>query len=77
MESSQREDEEGKLVCARKEDVERYKSELEKYIAALNANVKVEIEDNLIGGFRYEGRDIVIDGSYRRQLLNLYREITI
>ena len=64
----------GTLTCASEDEVERYRKELERY-GISDTEVSVEIDENLVGGFRYEEKNTVIDGCYRKQLLNLYREL--
>ena len=38
--------------------------------------IEIVIDERLIGGFQYEKDDLVIDSSYKKSLLNLYRKIT-
>lgn len=65
------------LTVAKSEDAEKYKSEASKYVATLDneEHIGVKVDKRLIGGFKLESGDMVVDGSYKRRLLNLYREI--
>jgi F0F1-type ATP synthase delta subunit len=66
----------GVLTCATTNEVDTFKAKLKQYGISHDTPLVVEIDKNLIGGFTYEGDDVVINGCYRKQLLNLYRKIT-
>lgn len=65
------------LTVANKEDVTKYKEEVQKYVTTLNGDdhIGVKVDEQIIGGFKIEFGDMMVDGSYKRRLLNLYREI--
>ena len=39
-------------------------------------DVRIDIEENLIGGWRLEGREIMHDASYKSQLLDIYEKVS-
>ena len=39
-------------------------------------NVKTDVQENLIGGWRLEGLELLHDASYRRQLLDIYERVS-
>ena len=39
-------------------------------------DVRVHIDDSLIGGWRLEGQEILIDASYKKDLLTIYQTAT-
>ncbi len=39
----------------------------------IEADLKTQVDDTLIGGWRLEGRGILIDQSYKKQLLDIYQ----
>src|SRR3989344_924553 len=39
-------------------------------------DVKVSIEENVIGGWRLEGRELLHDASHKRQLLDIYENVS-
>lgn len=45
-------------------------------IGAEAADVRVRIDDSLIGGWRLEGRERLYDASYKKQLLSIYNRAT-
>lgn len=40
------------------------------------SDVAIAIDDSLIGGWRLEGRETLIDGSYKKYLLDMYTRAT-
>lgn len=40
------------------------------------SEVSVSIDENLIGGWRLEGRELLRDASYKRQLLDIYERVS-
>lgn len=65
------------LTVAKNSDAEKYKDEALNHVASLEKgdHIGVKVDKRLIGGFKLESGDMVVDGSYKRRLLNLYREI--
>ena len=52
---------------------------LQKALAALavtNKPEKMEVDSSLIGGFVVQYKDKMVDGSYKRALIDLYRKVT-
>gem|GEM_PF-526935 len=43
---------------------------------ALGRDLKTQIDDTLIGGWRLEGKEQLVDASYKNQLLELYNRAT-
>lgn len=43
---------------------------------AKNHDVEVCVDDTLIGGWRLEGRELLVDASYKKHLLSLYSKAT-
>lgn len=39
-------------------------------------DVRIDVEENLIGGWRLEGRELLHDASYKRQLLDIYERVS-
>lgn len=65
------------LTIAKESDASRYKEESKKYAGNgdLDEHTAIKVDDRIIGGFKLETGDVVVDGSYKKMLLNLYREI--
>lgn len=64
------------LTVARIADENRFKSDALQYITGFDeGHLKTKIDESLVGGFKIETKDIVVDASYKKKLLNLYREI--
>lgn len=38
----------------------------------IEGDLKTQVDDTLIGGWRLEGRGVLIDASYKKQLLDMY-----
>ncbi len=71
------------LSVAREEDLAHAKKETKEYISALTGDLAIEldtlktqVDDTLIGGWRLEGNERLVDASYKRQLLDLYNSVT-
>lgn len=65
------------LAAARAEDIKDALAEASKYLDAYDPEaVRTAIDDTLIGGWRLQGADIVVDTSYKRHLLNIFRNVT-
>lgn len=39
-------------------------------------DVRIGVQENLIGGWRLEGRELLHDASYKRQLLDIYERVS-
>ncbi|MBI5457187.1 F0F1 ATP synthase subunit delta [Candidatus Kaiserbacteria bacterium] len=39
-------------------------------------DLKTQVDDTLVGGWRLEGREHLVDASYKKQLLDLYTRVT-
>lgn len=63
-----REKDERKAIAAAKELLER--------IGAVRSDVEMRFDDALIGGWRLEGRECLVDASYKRYLLDMYSRAT-
>jgi F0F1-type ATP synthase delta subunit len=75
--------EEGKsgvtLSVAREKDERKAKSAAKEALENLGvkpADVSVAVDDSLIGGWRLEGRETLVDASFKKQLLDLYARAT-
>lgn len=67
----------GIVQVARKQDATRLKAQIEQACAALHIDPEVLVvqeNDTLIGGFLLREKTAQIDGSYRRKLIELYRQ---
>lgn len=42
----------------------------------IEADLKTHVDDSLIGGWRLEGRGVLVDQSYKKQLLDIYNAVT-
>lgn len=70
------------LTVAREHDAPRAKKEAKEALSALGlessdlpadeAGLKTRVDDSLIGGWRLEGKEHLVDASYKHQLLELY-----
>ncbi len=67
------------LSIAREEDLAHAKKELKAYHEDLGIdfdNLKTQVDDSLIGGWRLEGNERLVDVSYKKQLLEMYNSVT-
>ena len=67
------------VSVAREKDAHAAKREAKKLLAEIGASAKelgIHIEENLIGGWRLEGKGILVDRSFRKQLLEMYNHAT-
>ncbi len=67
------------LKVARSSDANRAlkeASQLLKEAGVKAADVKIDVEENLIGGWRLEGRERLHDASYKSQLLDIYERVS-
>ena len=62
------------ITCARKEDFDKYRSELKNHLGHSDASFTEEkIDETIIGGFILQKGETVVDGSYKKKLLLLYQ----
>ena len=71
------------LTVAREEDLAHANNEAHKIMSAdtsesdvANVNLKTQVDDTLIGGWRLEGNERLVDVSYKKQLLSLFNGVT-
>jgi len=65
------------LACAREKDFVKYRNKLEEYSTDGDTGFTEEIvDDTLIGGFVIQKDDVIVDGSYKKKLLLIYRNAT-
>ncbi len=77
------------LTVARDQDLAHAKKEAEKLISTYTsetgadganlpaqAGLKTQVDDSLIGGWRLEGNERLVDVSYKKRLLDLYNGVT-
>lgn len=65
------------LVCAKKDDVTKYKNEIAAAFKTLGHSGHHEtiIDHNIVGGFTARANGKVVDSSFRSSLVTLYRSI--
>ena len=67
------------ISVAREKDAKRALDAAAKQLASLKAgknDVVVKIDDTLIGGWQLEGRETLVDASYKKHLLTIYSHAT-
>lgn len=66
-----------RVIVARESDARKFKSEIEKELTALqfDPHYEVSVRDNLVGGYIIEHESTIIDASYKKKLLTLYRSL--
>jgi len=67
------------LTVARESDLAHAKKEMKLLTGDLGIDVdslKTQVDDTLIGGWRLEGNERLVDTSYKKQLLDLYNSVT-
>jgi len=67
------------LTVAHESDERRAKSAIKDVLAEIQAtpkDVTVKVDDSLIGGWRLEGRELLVDASWKRHLLSIYNRAT-
>lgn len=67
------------LSVAREEDLAHAKKDMKALTGDLGIdvdNLKTQVDDTLIGGWRLEGNERLVDASYKKQLLDLYNSVT-
>jgi F0F1-type ATP synthase delta subunit len=67
------------LTVAREKD-ERHAhkgaAEIVKHLGVEAKDLKTQVDDTIIGGWRLEGRGMLVDASYKNRLLELYNRVT-
>lgn len=66
------------LTVAREKDERHARSASKKVLAALeaDADLKTQVDETLVGGWRLEGRGVLVDKSYKSRLLDIYHRAT-
>lgn len=67
------------LSVAREKDAAKAKREIKELLRQLDiepADVALEVDDTLIGGWRLEGRECLYDASFKKRLLSIYNAAT-
>jgi F0F1-type ATP synthase delta subunit len=66
------------LSVAREKDERRARSEAKAFLAGrgITADMNIRIDDSVIGGWRLEGRGLLVDNTYRNRLLTIYKRAT-
>lgn len=66
------------IRVAKEHDVKTYKSEIEAAEKTLGGNkaTHIVIDESIVGGTIAKYKDKVIDASYKKQLLTIYRALT-
>ena len=67
------------LTVAREKDLAHAKKEILTYTSEMGievADLKTQVDDSLIGGWRLEGNERLVDVSYKKRLLDLYNGVT-
>ena len=67
------------LTLAREKDERRAHKEIKEMLTRMKVDskdLKTQIDDTLIGGWRLEGKETLVDASYKNQLLALYNSVT-
>lgn len=67
------------LTVAREKDERYARSAAKRFLSALGVaeeGLKTRVDDTIIGGWRLEGRGVLVDNSYKQRLLELYDRVT-
>jgi F0F1-type ATP synthase delta subunit len=67
------------LTVARSADEGRFAKKAKQVLEEMGmkvADLKTQVDDALIGGWRLEGRETLVDHSYKSQLLSMYNRAT-
>ncbi|MBI2610466.1 F0F1 ATP synthase subunit delta [Candidatus Kaiserbacteria bacterium] len=67
------------LSVARHKDIENAEREARDILKELGTSAKdmeMRVDDSLIGGWRLEGRERLVDASYKKSLLEIYNKVT-
>lgn len=63
------------LTVAREKDLAHAKKEAVKMLSSLgieSSDLKTQVDDSIIGGWRLEGKEHLVDASYKKQLLEIF-----
>lgn len=66
------------LTVAREKDERHAKTAAKEVLATLTADagdLETQVDDSIIGGWRLEGRSILVDHSHKSRLLALYNRV--
>jgi F0F1-type ATP synthase delta subunit len=66
------------LSVAREKDERSAKAAAKEVLSALKLDAKdiaLEVDDSLIGGWRLEGSEILMDRSYKTRLLEIFKKV--
>lgn len=67
------------LSIAHEKDERNAKKNVREILTAMKTeanDLTVKLDDSLIGGWRLEGREMLVDASFKKQLLTLYNRAT-
>lgn len=67
------------ITVARQSDADKALAAAHKHLEAIkadNKNIAVRLDDSLIGGWRLEGKEQLVDASYKKYLLEIYTHAT-
>jgi len=67
------------LSVAREKDERDAKNAVKEILAKLDVEpkeVSIQVDESLIGGWRLEGRECLVDASYKRVLVDVYNAAT-
>ncbi len=67
------------LTVAREADTKHAHKEVKEMLSSMGVeakDLKTQIDDTLIGGWRLEGKEQLVDASYKNQLLELFNRAT-
>lgn len=66
------------LTVARDIDERHARTEAREILEALedSKDLKTQVDDSLIGGWRLEGKGMLIDNSHKNKLLGIYHRVT-
>ena len=67
------------LTVARQRDAAKAVKEIEKVLTEANiteTDLEESVDENLIGGWRLEGRGVLVDQSWKKSLLSIYNAAT-
>ena len=63
------------VSVAREKDVHKAKREVKallKEIDATSKDVRITVDESVVGGWRFEGKGILVDNSFKKSLLEMY-----
>lgn len=67
------------LTVAREKDERNARAKAKEAMASLGmdaGDLKTQVDDSVIGGWRLEGRGMLVDNSYKATLLGIYHRVT-